>query len=237
MSFFIDTSYRSNKMEIMDDFNIRGIVHRDTLDKIELVNRLLGGNKVTIAGLKKLLKNQPKDKMIRIIDLGCGNGDILRDIAMLGRKNNYSFNLIGIDANASAIEYARELSETYPEINFKKINIFSDDFKKQSYDIVLCTLFLHHFSNDELIQILRSTIKSASIGIVVNDLHRNKLAYYLFKFIGYFTKNKVVIEDGLISILRAFKRKDLVKISNQINGKFSIQWKWAFRYLWILKKI
>tara|TARA_A100000164_G_scaffold356425_1_gene366011 strand:- start:220 stop:894 length:675 start_codon:yes stop_codon:yes gene_type:complete len=224
-------------MEIMDDFNIRGIVHRDTLDKIELVNRLLGGNKVTIAGLKKLLKNQPKDKMIRIIDLGCGNGDILRDIAMLGRKNNYSFKLIGIDANASAIEYARELSETYPEINFKKINIFSDDFKKQSYDIVLCTLFLHHFSNDELIQILRSTIKSASIGIVVNDLHRNKLAYYLFKFIGYFTKNKVVIEDGLISILRAFKRKDLVKISNQINGKFSIQWKWAFRYLWILKKI
>jgi len=237
MSFFIDTSYRSKKMEIMDDFNIKGIVHRDTLDKIELVNRLLGGNKVTIAGLKKLLKNQPKDKMIRIIDLGCGNGDILRDIAMLGRKNNYSFKLIGIDANASAIEYARELSETYPEINFKKINIFSDDFKKQSYDIVLCTLFLHHFSNDELIQILRSTIKSASIGIVVNDLHRNKLAYYLFKFIGYFTKNKVVIEDGLISILRAFKRKDLVKISNQINGKFSIQWKWAFRYLWILKKI
>lgn len=237
MSFFVDTSYRSNKMEIMDDFNIEGIVHRDTLDKIELVNRLLGGNKVTIAGLKKLLKNQPKDKMIRIIDLGCGNGDILRDIAMLGRKNNYSFKLIGIDANASAIEYARELSETYPEINFKKINIFSDDFKKQSYDIVLCTLFLHHFSNDELIQILRSTIKSASIGIVVNDLHRNKLAYYLFKFIGYFTKNKVVIEDGLISILRAFKRKDLVKISNQINGKFSIQWKWAFRYLWILKKI
>lgn len=237
MSFFVDTSYRSNKMEIMDDFNIKGIVHRDTLDKIELVNRLLGGNKVTIAGLKKLLKNQPKDKMIRIIDLGCGNGDILRDIAMLGRKNNYSFKLIGIDANASAIEYARELSETYPEINFKKINIFSDDFKKQSYDIVLCTLFLHHFSNDELIQILRSTIKSASIGIVVNDLHRNKLAYYLFKFIGYFTKNKVVIEDGLISILRAFKRKDLVKISNQINGKFSIQWKWAFRYLWILKKI
>ncbi len=237
MSFFIDTSYRSKKMEIMDDFNIKGIVHRDTLDKIELVNRLLGGNKVTIAGLKKLLKNQPKDKMIRIIDLGCGNGDILRDIAMLGRKNNYSFKLIGIDANASAIEYARELSETYPEINFKKINIFSDNFKKQSYDIVLCTLFLHHFSNDELIQILRSTIKSASIGIVVNDLHRNKLAYYLFKFIGYFTKNKVVIEDGLISILRAFKRKDLVKISNQINGKFSIQWKWAFRYLWILKKI
>ena len=87
------------------------------------------------------------------------------------------------------------------------------------------------------ISFLKMTIEKATIGVVVNDLHRNKLAYYLFKFIGYFTKNKVVIEDGLISILRAFKRKDLVKISNQINGKFSIQWKWAFRYLWILKKI
>ena len=236
MSFLVDTSYRSSEMEIMDDFTMKGVIFRDTLDKLEIINRFLGGNTVTIKGLKKLLKNQSKNKTITIVDLGCGHGDILRDVAKFGRKNNYSFNLIGIDANFAAIEYAKELSKEYSELSFKTMDIFSEDFKKQSYDVVLCTLFLHHFKNEELISFLKNTIHKATIGVVVNDLHRHKLAYYLFKLIGFFIKNKMVREDGLTSVLRAFKRKDLENISKKIKVHFSIQWKWAFRYLWILKK-
>lgn len=236
MSFLVDTSNRSSETEIMDDFTMKGVLFRDTLDKLEIINRLLGGNKVTIKGLKELLKNKSKNKIITIVDLGCGHGDILRDIAKFGRKNNYTFRLIGIDANIAAIDYAKELSCEYSELSFKAIDIFSDDFKKQSYDIVLCTLFLHHFKNNELISFLKMTIERATIGVVVNDLHRHKLAYYLFKLIGFFVKNKMIREDGLTSILRAFKKKDLENISKQIKVYFSIQWKWAFRYLWILKK-
>ena len=236
MSFLVDTSNRSSETEIMDDFTMKGVLFRDTLDKLEIINRLFGGNKVTIKGLKELLKNKSKNKIITIVDLGCGHGDILRDIAKFGRKNNYTFRLIGIDANIAAIDYAKELSCEYSELSFKAIDIFSDDFKKQSYDIVLCTLFLHHFKNNELISFLKMTIERATIGVVVNDLHRHKLAYYLFKLIGLFVKNKMIREDGLTSILRAFKKKDLENISKQIKVYFSIQWKWAFRYLWILKK-
>ena len=236
MSFLVDTSNRSSETEIMDDFTMKGVLFRDTLDKLEIINRLLGGNKVTIKGLKELLKNKSKNKIITIVDLGCGHGDILRDIAKFGRKNNYTFRLIGIDANIAAIDYAKELSCEYSELSFKAIDIFSEDFKKQSYDIVLCTLFLHHFKNNELISFLKMAIERATIGVVVNDLHRHKLAYYLFKLIGLFVKNKMIREDGLTSILRAFKKKDLENISKQIKVYFSIQWKWAFRYLWILKK-
>ena len=236
MSFLVDTSNRSSETEIMDDFTMKGVLFRDTLDKLEIINRLLGGNKVTIKGLKELLKNKSKNKIITIVDLGCGHGDILRDIAKFGRKNNYTFRLIGIDANIAAIAYAKELSCEYTELSFKAIDIFSEDFKKQSYDIVLCTLFLHHFENNELISFLKMTIERATIGVVVNDLHRHKLAYYLFKLIGFFIKNKMIREDGLTSILRAFKKKDIENISKQIKVYFSIQWKWAFRYLWILKK-
>ena len=236
MSFLVDTSNRSSETEIMDDFTMKGVLFRDTLDKLEIINRLLGGNKVTINGLKELLKNQSKNKIITIVDLGCGHGDILRDIAKFGRRNNYTFRLIGIDANIAAIAYAKELSSEYSELSFKAIDVFSEDFKKQSYDIVLCTLFLHHFKNNELISFLKTTIEKATIGVVVNDLHRHKLAYYLFKLIGFFVKNKMIREDGLTSILRAFKKKDLENISKQIKVYFSIQWKWAFRYLWILKK-
>ena len=236
MSFLVDTSHRSSEMEIMDDFTMEGVLFRDTLDKLEIINRLLGGNSVTINGLKNLLKNQSKNKTITIVDLGCGNGDILRDVAKFGRKNNYSFNLIGIDANLAATEYAKELSKEYSELSFKTIDILSEDFKKQSYDVVLCTLFLHHFKNEELISFLKTTTNKATIGVVVNDLHRHKLAYYLFKLIGFFIKNKMVRQDGLTSVLRAFKRKDLENIAKEIKVHFSIQWKWAFRYLWILKK-
>ena len=236
MSFLIDTSKRSSKIEIMDDFSMGGDLFRDTLDKLEIINRFLGGNLVTIMGLKNLLKNQTKNKIITIVDLGCGNGDILRDVAKFGGKNNYSFKLIGIDANSSAIEYAKELSKEYTEIYFKKINVLSEDFKKQSYDVVLCTLFLHHFKNAEIISLLKTITNKATIGVVVNDLHRHKLAYYLFKLIGFFIKNKMVKQDGLTSILRAFKRKDLENIAKEIKVNFSIKWKWAFRYLWILKK-
>ena len=236
MSFLVDTSHRSSEMEIMDDFTIEGALFRDTLDKLEIINRFLGGNSVTINGLKSLLKNQSKNKTITIVDLGCGNGDILRDVAKFGRKNNYSFNLIGIDANLAAIEYAKELSKEYSELSFKTIDILSEDFKKQSYDVVLCTLFLHHFKNEEIISFLKTTTNKATIGVVVNDLHRHKLAYYLFKLIGFFIKNKMVRQDGLTSVLRAFKRKDLENIAKEMKVHFSVQWKWAFRYLWILKK-
>ena len=236
MSFLIDTSSRSSAAEMMDDFTIEGSVLRDTLDKLETINRLLGGNSATLKGVKKILLKSSKTKTITIVDLGCGHGDILRDVAKFGRKNSYKFKLIGIDANNAAIDYAKALSKDYPELSFETIDVFSEDFKKQTYDVVLCTLFLHHFKNNEIIPFLKSTVQKASIGVIVNDLHRNKLAYYLFKMIGLFIKNKMVREDGLTSVLRAFKRNELETILTKTGVNFSIQWKWAFRYLWVLKK-
>ena len=111
MSLFIDTTYRSEETEIMDDFSMKGELLRDTLDKLGNINKWLGGNRITLSGIRHLLKNQPKSKTYTIIDLGCGHGDILRLIADYGRKNDYKFKLIGIDANQDAIDYAGELSE------------------------------------------------------------------------------------------------------------------------------
>jgi 2-polyprenyl-3-methyl-5-hydroxy-6-metoxy-1,4-benzoquinol methylase len=235
MDFFISTKNRTDKEELMDDFSIGGDLLRDTLDKLENINRWLGGNKVTINGLKTILKNSSKKQEITIIDIGCGHGDILRDVAKFGRKNGYQFKLIGIDANPTAIQYANELSIEYPELSFETQDIFSDDFKNRQFDIVLATLFLHHFKEPALVSFLKNTVKQAKIGVVVNDLHRHKLAYYLFMLLSIFISNKMIIEDGLTSVLRGFKRKDLEKISKNINVKPEISWKWAFRYLWILK--
>ncbi|PKH49965.1 methyltransferase [Tenacibaculum sp. Bg11-29] len=236
MDFFISTKNRTDKEEMMDDFSIGGDLLRDTLDKLEYINRWLGGNLVTVNSLKKILRNHPKEQEISIVDIGCGHGDILRDVAKYGRKNGYKMKLIGVDANTTAIEYANELSKNYPELTFKTEDIFSDDFKNRKIDVVMATLFFHHFKEDQLVSFLKDTLKQVKIGIVVNDLHRHKLAYYLFMLLSIFIKNKMIINDGLISVLRGFKRIDLIKISQKLNVTPQISWKWAFRFQWIIQK-
>ena len=235
MSLFLDITNRSNKTEIMDDFSMKGDLLRDTLDKLGNINKWLGGNRVTLDGIKQLLKNQPKDKTYTILDLGCGHGDILRLIADFGRKNNYKFKLIGIDANQDTIDYANELSVNYSELSFRNEDVFSKAFQKQDYDIVLTTLFLHHFKNEEIKSLLTTFLNKATIGVVVNDLQRSKMAYALFKLLGLVISNDMIKQDGLTSILRAFKRQELIDISEALNLKSQIHWKWAFRYQWLIR--
>lgn len=220
----------------MDDFTMEGALLRDTLDKLGSINKWLGGNNIIINGLKQLLKNKPKTATYRIADLGCGHGDILRLIADFGRKNGYKFQLIGIDANKDAIGYAKDLSVNYPEINFVIEDVFSDNFKNTTYDIVLATLFLHHFKEEELNKLLKIIHRQVQIGILVNDLHRSIIAYRLFSFLALFISNDMIKEDGLTSILRAFKRNELESITKTQNFNATITWKWAFRYQWIIKK-
>jgi hypothetical protein len=236
MDFFISTKKRTDKEELMDDFSIGGDLLRDTLDKLEKINRWLGGNLMTVKTLKKVLKNHPKEQELTIADIGCGHGDILRDVAKFGRKNGYNMKLIGMDANPTAIAYANELSVEFSELSFMTEDVFSEAFKDRRFDVVLATLFLHHFKEDPLVSFLGNTLKQTKIAIVVNDLHRHKLAYYLFMLLSVFIKNNMIIEDGLTSVLRGFKRKELVKISQRIQVKSQISWKWAFRFQWIIQK-
>ena len=234
MNLFLDTTHRSNDTEIMDDFSMKGDLLRDTLDKLGNINKWLGGNRVTINGIKALLKEQPKDKTYTILDLGCGHGNILRLVADFGRKNNYNLKLIGVDANQDAIDYADELSVNYPELYFRNEDVFSEAFQELDYDIVLTTLFLHHFKHEDIKKLLAAFSNKATLGIVVNDLQRSEIAYGLFKLLGLTISNKMIKEDGLTSILRAFKKEDLIKISKELNLKSKIHWKWAFRYQWLI---
>ena len=231
---FVNTTYRSNASEIMDDFSMKGDLLRDTLNKLGRINKWLGGNRVTLDGIRQLLKNHPKDKTYTIIDLGCGHGDMLRLIANYGRKNNYKFKLTGIDANPHAIDYAKELSSDYKELTFNNLDIFSDVFNNMEYDIVISTLFLHHFNEEEIYSLLKTLSSKARVGIVINDLHRSALAYSLFKLLGLVISNHMIVQDGLTSILRAFKRKELEQIAKVLNLRSKIRWKWAFRFQWLI---
>lgn len=235
---FLNLENRSTQTEIMDDFLMEGDLLKRTLDQIAWINQWLGGNRVTINGLNQLWTQTPKHQETTIVDLGCGNGDMLREIANIARKQDRTVKLIGIDANNFTIEYARQLSIEYPEISYLQETIPSTQFSTLEYDVVLSTLFFHHFKDEEMVDCLKEIASKARLGIVINDLHRNEWAVFLFKLLTIFIPNPMVREDGVTSILRGFKRTELETFRKQLRLENStIKWKWAFRYQWVIRRI
>ncbi len=236
---FLNTKFRTDTLETMDDFAMEGEILRDALDKIAKINQLLGGNQLTLQGVQDLTSSISKSNEIVIVDVGCGNGDMLRTLADFGLKNKLKFQLIGIDANSFTISHAQQLSQNYPNISYRCEDIFETSFKELKYDIVLCTLTLHHFKDKEIVDLLSVFYANSTIGIVINDLQRSAIAYRLFQALCFvFRLNEMSREDGLTSILRGFKKEELIHFSKKLSFKnYKIHWKWAFRYQWIISKI
>lgn len=211
---------RSAELEIMDDLDCHGEVVDQTLRELEIINRLLGGDKVTLDGINRLIK---KDRSYTIADIGCGGGDLAMKI---GKQNN-NVKVVGIDANPNIVAFAKR---QYPGIEFHTLDVFSDEFRKKEYDIITATLFVHHFSDEQLIELFRSF--NARVGVVINDIHRHSLSYYSIKFLTkLFSKSAMVKFDAPLSVRRAFKRKELVTILDKAGIKdYSLRWKWAFRW-------
>lgn len=220
----------------MDDFALEGNLLRDALDKIARINQFLGGNELTLQGVKSIISEHSTKDRFTIVDVGCGNGDMLRNLADYANKNKLNFELIGIDANSFTVSHAKGLSMNYPNIEYHCEDIFAEKFSKLQYDIVLCTLTLHHFKDKEILDLLTVFKSNARLGIVINDLQRSSLSYRLFQALCFvFRLNDMSREDGLVSILRGFKKIELEQFSRQLHlKKYSVQWKWAFRYQWII---
>lgn len=235
----MNTKHRSEEPEIMDDFNMEGKMLKTSLDNIAWINRILGGNKPILKAIKRLYLQSHKTDIISITDIGCGNGDMLRALASMGRKESINMKLKGIDANDYTISYGKELSVPYPEIEFDCKNILDPDFKMPICDIILFTLTLHHFSDEEILILLSRANKSARLAVIINDLQRSKIPYLLFGWLSYiFNMVEMNKKDGKTSILRGFKRRELKKYAEKLQFKnYSIQWKWAFRYQWIISKL
>jgi 2-polyprenyl-3-methyl-5-hydroxy-6-metoxy-1,4-benzoquinol methylase len=229
-------NHRSNEVEIMDNLLCQGEVVDQTLRELETINRLLGGNSVTLEGIQKLLTYQTPAHL-SIADLGCGGGDILKLVSNWGMKNKIRLTLSGIDANPNIVAFAKRNSEGYPTIKYRALNIFSKEFEETDFDIVTATLFTHHFSDNELISLLTLLRKRTKIGVVINDIHRHWLAYYSIKLItAVFSKSAMVKFDAPLSVLRAFTRKELEALLTAAGiSNYTLRWKWAFRWQLIIR--
>lgn len=233
------TKHRRPGAEIMDDFDMGGEVLTEALDKIAKINRLLGGNALTVSAVSQIVSSLRQNDSIAITDLGCGNGDMLRALSELSKSKKVRFELKGIDANGFTIAYATRLSAAYPDIDFVRADILDDDFRLGRCDIVLLTLTLHHFTDDQIVRLLKMAKECGAKAVIVNDLHRSRLAYILFHWMSRIVRlGKMNSHDGKLSILKGFKRKELRKLASRLEfKKQTIRWKWAFRYQWVLSDI
>jgi 2-polyprenyl-3-methyl-5-hydroxy-6-metoxy-1,4-benzoquinol methylase len=232
-----DFSKRSQEIEIMDDLNCAGEVVDQTLRELETINKFLGGNYVTLNGIEQLLKNKTATKPFVIGDLGCGGGDILKLIYKRSIKKNIPVKLIGIDANPHIIEFAEQNAINFPSLQFEAVDIFSDAFKSKQFDILVGTLFFHHFSEGQLVNFFRQAKNQVSVGLVINDIHRHWFAYHSIRWLTkLFSKSAMVKFDAPLSVMRAFRKKELIKIFEKAGiTNYTIRWMWAFRWQVIIK--
>ena len=223
-----DFSRRSSEEEMMDDFSLGHEIIDPIMDELEVVNKLLGGYHVFFDAFQKI---RIKDGMC-ISDWGCGGGDSLRVIAKWARKRNLKISLVGVDATEAAIKYAMERSKDYPEISYIPADVMSDQLLPDQFDIVISSLFTHHFANKSWIKLIQKMAVCASAYVVINDLHRHWFAYHSIGLLtSVFSGSEMVKHDSKLSVLRSFKRKELEQMLKKGGFEnYTIKWMWAFRW-------
>ena len=232
----VDLSERSNQPELMDDFREGRKNLQMVFEDINKVNTILGGSDITVHAVAKLIRENPQERYT-VVDMGCGDGHMLREVAKYCKKKGIIVRLIGIDLNAEALELGKEASKEFIEIEYQHRDILQLQTTDLNCDIVINTLTMHHFTNKDLLIFLKKFNQLARIGVVINDLQRSRWAYYLFKLFSLiFIKTETAKSDGLISISKGFVKSDLIQYSKRLPEiQHEIQWKWAFRYVWIMQ--
>ncbi|MEO6490559.1 MAG: methyltransferase domain-containing protein [Ferruginibacter sp.] len=229
----IDLTNRSFNKELLDADNIPFDDIIQNMKELNTVNTLLGGHAITISGIKNFLPIN--SNTISICEIGCGGGDNLQAIAAYFKEQKIKTIFIGIDIKQECIHFAKR---QYPSL---PATWFTSDYAKVELPdkptIIFSSLFCHHFNETELIEMLQWMKRNCSNGFFINDLHRHPLAYYSIKFItALFSRSYLVKNDGPLSVARGFKKDEWKKLLSAAGIKdYSIQWKWAFRYLIVCK--
>ena len=181
----MDFSVRSYEKELLDRNDIPFADIKRNMQELDLINAKLGGHKITLEGLNAMIKrtkNKNKlGKKLSILEIGCGGGDNLRVIKNYCEKKNIPVRLSGVDINPHCIEFARSRKKN------EGIEFISSDYKltnpSPKPDIIFNSLFCHHFTDKEMMEILAWMKEHSKVGFFINDLHRHPLAYYSIKWL------------------------------------------------------
>lgn len=229
-----DFSRRSHNKELLDRDDIPFPDIARNMRELDFINTWLGGHAISVEGLRRLSKGR---KQISICEIGCGGGDNLRVLSSWCRKQGIDTRVTGIDYNAHCLSVAKERwkdgAAEWIHSDYRQV-VFGD----QRPDIIFSSLFCHHFADEALIGQIRWMEDQARLGWFINDLQRHPLAYYSIRLLtAGFSKSYLVRHDAPLSVLRGFHRREWEALLDQaVGGRYTLGWKWAFRWLIVGKK-
>ncbi|HEX3080249.1 MAG TPA: methyltransferase domain-containing protein [Puia sp.] len=227
----MDFSNRTDTLELLDYPGIPAADIQRNMYELSVINQKLGGHAITVEGFYQLAG---KNEKIEVCEIGCGGGDNLKAIERKAKKQYPGLSFTGIDMNPDCIQVAENITWEKPT------RFFVSDYKDFRFtskpDIIFCSLFCHHFREAELIEMFRWMHQNARLGFFINDLHRHLFAYHSIRLLtSVFSKSYLVKNDAPLSVLRGFKKKELSTLLGKAGiSKYTIQWKWAFRWLVIV---
>jgi ubiquinone/menaquinone biosynthesis C-methylase UbiE len=210
---------RSLELEHLDKGDYTPEEYEGCIVELQGINRWLGDANALRESLLKEIERL-RLSSFSVVDVGAGSGELLRIAAAWSRKTNRRAQLTGLELNARSAKAIAEQSGDFPEISAIRGDAFRLPFRDDQFDFAICSLFTHHFKNDGVVVILRELSRVAAREIFVIDLHRHPLSYYFFTTIGHlFLHNRLIREDGALSILRSFKPDELENLAKKAGLK------------------
>lgn len=205
---------RSHDLEHIDTGAYTPEEYESCISELQLVNRWMGdAHALKQTLLKDVEQNSLKE--FSVLDVGAGSGELLRVAATWARETGRGFKGVGLELNERSALAIREESAGFPEIASVRGNALGLPFADDEFDYVMCSLFTHHFVDEQVVNILREMHRVARRRIFVIDLHRDPVPYFFYTTVGKLVlKNRLLRHDGALSILRSFKADELLNLGH-----------------------
>ncbi len=214
-SFRLAFSHRSEELEHLDKGDYTPEEYEGCMVELRRVNRFLGdAGALRHTLLEEIARAGLKD--FSVLDVGAGSGELLRVVANWSREKKRRARLVGAELNARSASAILEESKEFSEISALRGDALRLPFADDSFDYVICSLFTHHFKDAQVVSVLCELNRAARRRVFVIDLYRHPLAYLLYTTIGkLFLHNRLIREDGALSILRSFRPDELRQLAAQ----------------------
>jgi len=206
---------RSLELEHLDKGDYTADEYEGCIVELQRVNRWLGDTRALRHSLLRTIEKLNLTNF-SLVDVGAGSGELLQAVAEWSRERGSQTTLIGVELNARSAGAIAERCSAFPEINAIRADAFSLPFADKQFDFAMCSLFTHHFRDEDVIKILRELRRISSRGIFVIDLHRHPVAYFFYTTVGrLFLHNRLIREDGALSIRRSFRPEELLSLARR----------------------
>ena len=196
---------RSREPEWMDTVPVPPGDFASCLGDLGRVNLVTRAQAPTLAFLRRATRDWPRDRALRVLDVGSGGGDMLRRVARWGGRRGQALDLMGLDLHPHSTLAAQAATPPGLPIRYLTGDVFALD-PALRFDLVVSSLFTHHLDDGEVVRFLRFMEARAGLGWFVNDLHRHALALHGFRALSAAMRwHRFVRHDGAVSVRRAFR--------------------------------